>query len=72
MRTWLIHLFVTTWLFTAIAAEVYICKGPSSKKYHRTETCRGLSNCSTKIYKVSLKEAVDEWNRTQCRAGCYD
>ena len=37
--------------------EVYICKGPSSKKYHLTPECRGLSNCSTKTYKVELPKA---------------
>ena len=29
-------------------------KGPSSKKYHLKPECRGLSNCSTKTYKVEL------------------
>ena len=37
--------------------EVYICKGPSSKKYHLNPECRGLSNCSTKTYKVELSKA---------------
>ena len=36
---------------------VYICKGPSSTKYHYGKTCRGLSNCSTDIYKITLAEA---------------
>ena len=46
-------------------SEVYVCKRPSSKKYHLTEKCRGLSNCSTKIYKVKLSEAK-KMNRTLC------
>ncbi|MCK8480921.1 hypothetical protein [Psychroserpens algicola] len=45
--------------------SVYICKGPSSKRYHYTKTCRGLSACSTKTYKVSLSEAK-ELKRTLC------
>ena len=36
---------------------VYICEGPYSKVYHKSDKCRGLSNCSTKIYKVTLEEA---------------
>jgi len=30
---------------------VYICNGPRSVVYHQSESCRGLSNCSTKIEK---------------------
>jgi hypothetical protein len=71
MRTWLIHLFVATWLLTTATANVYVCMGPSSKKYHRTSDCRGLNNCSTKIYEVTLKYAQEELRRTQCGAGCY-
>lgn len=36
---------------------VYICEGRYSKVYHKSDKCRGLSNCSTKIYKVTLEEA---------------
>ncbi|WP_298547156.1 hypothetical protein [uncultured Aquimarina sp.] len=39
--------------------KVYICKGKQSKRYHYTEDCRGLSRCSTKIYKVTLSEAKE-------------
>ena len=45
--------------------EVYICKGPSSKKYHLTPECKGLSNCSTKTYKVELSKAR-KMGRTLC------
>ena len=45
--------------------EVYICKGTSSKRYHYVSNCRGLSNCSTDIYKVTLSEAK-ELGRTLC------
>lgn len=37
--------------------DVYICKGKSSKKYDFKKNCRGLSNCSTKIYNVSITDA---------------
>lgn len=43
--------------FSPAETEVYICKGPGSEKYHYSKTCRGLSNCSTSIYKVKLSEA---------------
>lgn len=37
--------------------DVYICKGPQSKKYHLTPSCRGLTRCSTSTFKVSIEEA---------------
>ena len=37
--------------------QVFICKGPSSKVYHKSDRCRGLSNCSTEISKVTTDEA---------------
>lgn len=37
--------------------DVYICKSKGGKKYHMSETCRGLSNCKAVIGKVTLKEA---------------
>jgi hypothetical protein len=36
---------------------VYLCDSKSSKKYHLKEHCRGLSNCSHKVIKVTLEEA---------------
>lgn len=51
--------------FSTIETTVYICKGKSSKKYHLKKNCRGLSNCSTKTYEVTLKEAK-KIGRTLC------
>lgn len=45
---------------------VYVCEGPYSKVYHKSNECRGLSNCSTKIYKVTLEEAV-KMGRRPCK-----
>jgi hypothetical protein len=45
---------------------VYLCEGPYSKVYHKASDCRGLSNCSTKIYKVTLEEAV-KMGRRPCK-----
>ncbi len=49
----------------SISAEeyVYICNGPSSKVYHRSESCKGLNRCSTQIAKVSLSSAKSKGRR---------
>lgn len=51
-----------------VSAEnyVYLCNGPSSKVYHRTENCKGLNRCSTQITKVSLSTAQSKGRRA-CR-----
>lgn len=49
------------------ATNVYICNGKYSKKYHLSKDCSGLSNCSTEIEKVTLKEAQDK-GRTLCKS----
>ena len=41
-----------------IPSELYICKGGSSKVYHKSENCRGLKFCSTNIEKVSEDTAI--------------
>ena len=38
-------------------ATVYICTGPKAKKYHATETCRGLNRCSGSIRQLSVSSA---------------
>lgn len=48
-----------------VDTQVYICKGPKSKRYHYRKNCRGLKRCSTKVSKVSIEEAKDK-NRTLC------
>ena len=57
--------FALSTSFVGTETKVYICKGKSSKKYHLKKNCRGLSNCSTKTYEVTLKEAK-ELKRTLC------
>lgn len=58
---------IAGFLFTAgsSSTRVYICNGPKSKKYHLTENCRGLKNCSTEIEKVSVEDAKKK-GRTLC------
>ncbi len=36
---------------------VFLCDSKGGKKYHLKEHCRGLSNCSHKIIKVTLEDA---------------
>lgn len=45
---------------------VYICTGPSSSVYHKTDDCRGLNRCSDSIDKVTVKEAK-EMGRRACK-----
>lgn len=64
----LLYIFLLV-LFTgssSVQSEVYICKGNGSKRYHKSKNCRGLNNCTTKIYSVSLQEAKN-MNRTPCK-----
>lgn len=58
-------LVVTSFTTHTAFTEVYICKGPYSKRYHYNKNCRGLSNCSTSIYKVTLTDAK-KIGRTLC------
>jgi len=58
-------IFILFTSFVGIETKVFICKGKSSKKYHLKKDCRGLSNCSTEIFEVSLSKAK-ELKRTLC------
>ncbi|TBH74898.1 hypothetical protein EWU22_05360 [Aquirufa nivalisilvae] len=42
---------------------VYLCNGPNSKVYHRSEKCKGLNRCSTQISKVLVSVAQDKGRR---------
>ena len=67
----LLLLAVTAFVLTAASplpfSNVYICNGKYSTKYHLSQDCSGLSNCSTSIEKVTLKEAQDK-GRTLCKS----
>lgn len=58
-------LTLTFFSFAKPTTNVFICKGKSSTKYHYIKACRGLSNCSTKTYEVTLTKAK-EMGRTLC------
>lgn len=49
--------------------EVYICTGPKSRVYHKTDDCTGLSRCSGSIKKITIEEAKTR-NRRPCK-WCY-
>ena len=48
---------------------VYVCTGPSAKRYHRTPNCSGLSRCSREVKKITLQE-TEKKGRTPCQK-CY-
>jgi len=76
-------LFLTTFMLTlasgytgaitqpaeTTATMVYICTGKSSKRYHKTDECRGLDNCSGDIKLITIEKAK-QMGRTPCRV-CY-
>ncbi|MBQ7853125.1 MAG: hypothetical protein IJ342_09695 [Muribaculaceae bacterium] len=48
---------------------VYICTGPSSKRYHKTERCKGLRKCSDDVIRISKSQAINQ-GKTPCKI-CY-
>lgn len=51
-------------------SEVYICVSSGAKVYHSRENCHGLKACTHTIKKVTLKEAINDYNRRACKV-CY-
>lgn len=45
---------------------VYICTGPSSKRYHKSNHCKGLRRCSGEVISVSKSKAVAQ-GKTPCK-----
>ena len=62
LQNWEFPSFITS---DISETDVYICKGPGSKRYHYKKNCRGLLSCSTKIYEIKLSKAK-ELKRTLC------
>lgn len=50
-------------------AQVYICTGEYSKKYHSFPSCRGLNRCSGSIKRIN-KSSAEAIGRTPCSI-CY-
>ena len=57
----------------AVSAEntgcVYVCNGKYAKRYHRTQSCRGLSNCQGGILEMT-EEQAEARGMTPCKR-CY-
>ncbi len=62
-----LHLIIAVIALTSFTAEdeVYMCTSKNAKKYHLSETCKGLSKCKADIEKVVLSEAQKQ-GRTLC------
>lgn len=43
--------------FNQNAQKVFICDSSGAKKYHYSETCRGLNPCKHQIIKIAIEDA---------------
>jgi hypothetical protein len=48
---------------------VYVCNSETSYAYHKSSNCRGLSNCTHEVIKVTVTEAKRK-NKRPCKI-CY-
>lgn len=48
---------------------VYICTGPNSKRYHRSDHCKGFARCSGSVQAMTRSKA-ESIGRTPCK-WCY-
>lgn len=51
-------------------STVYVCMGQYAKAYHIDSNCKGLMNCKAEIKTMTLKEAMEDYNRTPCGYCC--
>jgi 5-bromo-4-chloroindolyl phosphate hydrolysis protein len=65
MKTFLCLLLVFSDAKCKSADTVYVCDSRNAKKYHYSSACRGLSNCSYRIVKITLEEAKKQ-GKTLC------
>jgi len=54
---------------TQTTTYVYVCMGSSAVCYHKTNKCKGLTNCSKEIKKTTKSEA-EKQKRRACKI-CY-
>ena len=52
--------------FSTTNAQVFICGGEYSERYHASSDCRGLNNCRGEIYEIDEYEAINI-GRTPCQ-----
>jgi hypothetical protein len=48
----------------------YICVSKGAVAYHSDPNCRGLAKCTHTISKISVDDAVNNYNRRACKI-CY-
>ena len=56
-KTLIIVVFVLISGFSPYNSKVYICGPQGAKKYHYSNSCRGLGACKHQINEISKKEA---------------
>ena len=61
--------FVLFCLLVSCSDTVYICTGSYSRRYHKTEYCKGLKKCGGVTVGITKDEARS-LNRTPCHI-CY-
>lgn len=54
----------------AMSDTVYICDSEGAKRFHASDTCKGLSNCGSDIITLTREDAEDT-GRTYCHK-CYE
>ena len=67
----IVALLLSGVLFTSssTATYVYVCMGESSVCYHKEKKCKGLTNCSKEVKKITQEEA-EKMKRRPCKI-CY-
>ncbi len=53
----LVLIVITTTSFHSVETDVFICGKQGAKKYHYTESCRGLNACKHEVVKVTKSKA---------------
>ena len=54
----------------AMRDTVYICDSEGAKRFHASDTCKGLSNCGSDIITLTREDA-ENTGRTYCHK-CYE
>jgi 5-bromo-4-chloroindolyl phosphate hydrolysis protein len=66
MKTVLLISLLLANMGCADPATVYVCDSRNAVRYHLKANCRGLSNCTYRVMKVTVEEAKRE-GKTLCK-----